>query len=804
VTVAPTAGHGAYLRLTVDGFDSQAVAAAAGRSLLFVDLGVHTLAHLNRVEDALTDIAPSLVHLDHLVFRWPSMAAPVDATAAVEAGRDVLEWLERLRERRLRLYSDIAVGAIRFQLGAPPQLLVSADNRRSDHADVLDRCREAELNALLSAGDAVWRPQNYHFRLPGGQHAATFVRLADAIRSPRDAFVLATWLAQHFEEHTGVLVDSPSVTPVITELGAMAAGRSWEAGPVVFLQDYPRTRVGVIEASRRAIGLSGKVLAILSVNSSGRVLDLLTESLDVVAPQRWSLDVLVDKRAHRGVLVGNSRMSSWVSLHDELAAPATPGSCPICRDHSRARVVFLDPRSFEPFLLPTPVLQHADESDAYRNRGLYKLAAETGSIGVECLPSAQGTPRGRRERMAVRFLHSSLFRVGNGIETLLPRQLRLLLDDQSDQTSGMLLQLESTDLVVVAREEFGDGDGPLSRALVTLITEALGISTSHVLPLSTRDNPTLPPSSEDIAALSTAKRPLLLALGSVTGWTLRQLRDAVRRMSPADATVSGLVVHSRPQSQREWDATREMFAGRCAAIWQTFLPWDSPLRREADLLNEFQQHVKDRDIPLPPPEAAFLRLRLDVVDPSDRAADWGERLERASSIQGSLAPDTVFWGPPGQPAPVRDRGPFGRSLNGISTYVAVGSAVQRARVREELREGPYWRAFSIRDAAHSRYDGVSLAALMRWLQPTETWWGDTDDDARETAGVMRNFMDQVPEERDWFVPEALLATAMGKVHPAAARFLTAWAGELSYDEPKLAPVLGLGLSLVEWARPMGT
>jgi hypothetical protein len=806
-TSATQPRHGAYLRLTPDGFDPQAVATAAGRSLTFVDLGDDGIRGLARAEDALTDVAPSLVHLDTLVFRWPSVDVDADGTAQAAADRTVLEWLERLRERRLQMFESPTIGAIRFRIGSAPKVLALTgrhDLARPSSAAVLSQCRDAELRALLAVGDAVWRPEGYHFRLPGGQHAATFVRMADAIRSPRDAAVLATWLAGDLTEHGGVLADSPTITPIVTELRSFAARSDFDLGPVVFLQDYPRTRLGVIEAARRSVGLAGCVQGLLSVNSSGRVLDLMSESLDTVAPTAWTLDVMVDKRRSQVRTPSADRVRFWVGLDDELAAEAST-SCPLCRDHARARVVFLDPRSFEPFLLPNPVLQAPDEADAYRNRGLFRLVADAQGLAVECLPSSAISPRGRRERMGVRFLHGALTKDIGDFEAVVSERASVILNAQvgEDEPLGSVLRtMTGADLVVVSAEDMRRGHDPDgNRQVVKTILGALGIPPGHILPIDTR-SPNEGLTSESVRALRDSARPVVLALGSVTGWTLRRLRDTVRQVGGPGSRPNGLVVHSRPQSIREWEAVKAMFDGRCAYVWQTFLPWESPLRHEASLLSEFLQHLANTGRVIADDAFAFAHERQSVADPSDQVADWATRLARYEEGDTGLHPAAVFWAPQDLPRHRSDRGPFGRQLDHVSTYVAVAAALHRTRVAGETREGPFWRAFSINEAVRRRYDGVTLAAMLRWLGASEAWWGDTAADAKETAYLVRSFMGDTPDEFEVFLPEVLLATAMGKVHPAAAISFAEWAQELR-DDPRLGASIGLGLELIQWARPTG-
>jgi hypothetical protein len=410
--------------------------------------------------------------------------------------------------------------------------------------------------------------------------------------------------------------------------------------------------------------------------------------------------------------------------------------------------------------------------------------------------------------MGVRFLYDNIL---NGAEAETLRQTvlqRVTAIAQAVNGPDVELQdhleiLANTDLVVVATNDLDRGEGANSREQLSTVLQAAGVSTPHLLSIDTQD-PTISITEADAQIIRDARYPLVFAVGSVTGWTLRRLRDAVRRISPT-VRPSGLIMHSRPQSQREWRAIQAMFDGRCAYLWQTFLPWESPLQDEATLLNEYAQAMAEAtEDSLSDGAQRFLMERLNVIDPSDSDSRWSERVRRfEEGADGMLDPTAVLWGLP-DASQLNDHGVFGRELSPISTYAAVGAAVHRARVNALEERGPFWHAFDVRDAVRLRYDGIALACLLRWLSPSETWWGDTESEARDTARLILNFMDP-SLEIGVFISEILLETALGKVHPVAARAFCEW----TVANPEIVEALGisteteLGLSLIRWARPTG-
>ena len=72
----------------------------------------------------------------------------------------------------------------------------------------LSLARAIELHAMLKRGGAIWEPETYHYRLPSGEHTDKFIRFADAIQSPQDAYVIATWLSERLSDGVGVVVDT--------------------------------------------------------------------------------------------------------------------------------------------------------------------------------------------------------------------------------------------------------------------------------------------------------------------------------------------------------------------------------------------------------------------------------------------------------------------------------------------------------------------------------------------------------------------------------------------------------------------
>jgi hypothetical protein len=294
----------------------------------------------------------------------------------------------------------------------------------------------------------------------------------------------------------------------------------------------------------------------------------------------------------------------------------------------------------------------------------------------------------------------------------------------------------------------------------------------------------------EVGDLADATNILVLTLGTVTGWTLRQLRIAVEEATEGRPHhVSGLVLHARPTSARDWETMCNSFSRRLGAIWLTYFPWGSPLRDESELLSVADAQ---RDT-LTPRAAAFLDQRIAYCSPDDALVDWHNRLEAfASNPQGEADPYAVLWGMHLDTATKQLRGQslYGFELDPLTTYAAMGSAVHRRRTGGAVRTAPEWRMFEVPAIVRSYFDAMMIASVLRWISPQEAWWGATIGEARQTM------MDLLTRTKDHhgdlvvLLPELLLATAQGKVHPSARAQLLDSLPPLTHDwsAEELAPI----------------
>ena len=178
----------------------------------------------------------------------------------------------------------------------------------------------------------------------------------------------------------------------------------------------------------------------------------------------------------------------------------------------------------------------------------------------------------------------------------------------------------------------------------------------------------------------------------------------------------------------------------------------------------------------------FLAQRVDLTAPP--AKNWVERTKRIESTNAD--PYAVFWGMGlGPPASVDDGEPvwpskhrpllrpgsrYGQGLRAVTTYAAVGAAMQSARVNATQVGAPVWQQFELPAVLRSYFDPLIIAALLRWLEPHEAWWGARPEEAANV--IAEAFARATEGDRKILLPELLLAAAQGKVPLAAHSWLS--------------------------------
>ena len=602
--------------------------------------------------------------------------------------------------------------------------------KRDEWPDLVGSARAVELEALLEWGRAIWRPSAYHYRLPSGEHAGSYVKLADAIREPRDATVLTSWLARHLRDSTGLVIDTGTLTPVALEARRLQQQAGFDVGAVAVLDQYPRTAVDIEDAILRAAGDYGSVLAVLSISSSGRVLERLRSTLNRHGPglEYQHIEVLIDKAGTHG----GGDVTVWSPLPGQrpLVERGSDGAedCDYCRNSSRARIIPINPFSFDG-MLPAQLRQITpDFRNPSTNAPLWEAADRAGAIAVEARPhAALARFRSEQIRMSIVLDMQKLIADAAFIE-LLKARIGALIASEHLRTDADVV------LVPMHERDYEHFDNLWSGIQPTLAPDGPEL---HPFPLDA-------PFSEELrAAIRDAKSVLVLCLGIVTGASLQKALTGIQTARDHhEYNLNALAVHARPATPREWKTLTNSYGrdeGTWAlhAAWITYLPERSPLQEERAVIEELSLGDYDGEA------RAFLEERLRIcigtMDPATAALFWGAQPET------KLTPNSIY----------------GQGLGQAATYAAVGAAVNQGLLDASEQAAPEFRVFEMAAMVRSYYDVLILASFLRWMRPHEVWWGWQ---AAEAVTTVQHMLERSQPGQRWvLVPELLLAAAQGKL-----------------------------------------
>ena len=783
-----------YARLGVRRVEIESHPASAPASVLFLDLNIDNTSDIIEALRQVRRLAPvGLGHVRTVVVRSPSTERQNGTF------EKALNYLESLFDR---MQVRASVG---FAYGQPGvnHTIEWGSQRDDDLSDqeLLVRCREVEIAALLHSGRALWKPDQYHYRLPSGRHSGTFVRLADAVRSVRDAEVLAWWLLEHAQDNLGIVIDSSTILPIVLALQRQMLEGGHELGRVQVLGSYPSTISEFTRSIREVSTSNAAVLALLSVSSSGSIRDKLVIALNHMVKDRWVLHTLVDKAerdAHQSDdAVGDlySPTFVWVCLNEGLDEDieGAADTCRLCRSTERSRVVQIDPKSFDGLVLPDPKLVTPHIQFAESSRNLWRFCDEVDAIDLDAEPHPHSSGfRPHRFTMGIRLDFDPLIeealkrRRGNRagkkqslVESIVER-VRGLPDHRSSSLDGV-------DLVVGLANEFARANGRGRTFVRRIVNEIMSGAPIIAIKIGAAEQ-----SNTVKTKISQASKVCIVTLGVVTGASLHRTLaqiQAIRRdrnMKAVDVVV--LAIHLRPATRRDGETIMNPFGKEnFLAVYESLLPYEaSPLRHELEYLINVSGEQGIEDTGFYPRRLAYLQSGPSSSDPLM----------------------DIFWGlGTGSHAVLRPGSWYGELLSAKMALVAVGSAVQRQRdVHSGLGSVPEWKQFEIPAIMRSYFDPLIVCSVLRWLQPEECWWGrEIGSSAQVVDELVESYSDL--DERRVILAELLLASAMGKVPtPAISRVMehaSAFIQTRSLDPQVEALECGLEIVKYELMRGAG-
>ena len=783
--------------------------------LTFVDLHTRQLTPDSSGDtqiEALTGAVQDRLHLcsktEMILFRWPWIVGPEDSPHTSQ----INNWLTRLTSDvggEPVLGSAQYVGVIQHQIGRSPTLRW-ADRPSWSDKEISDHARAVELNALLRRHNAIWEPSNYHFRLPSGEHTDMFVRIADAINEPQDAYVFACWLSERLQAGVGVVVDTGGLTAVLIQIENLLTRSGLEVGPTSILQAYPAGRALVRRTVENAVSEhSPGIVGVLSVSATGSLRDTVLDELQRVADS-YGIDCTLDVMVDRTRTGSNSGNVATVHAHGDvtwlnLESPAqsnSHASCELCNSAEKAQLVAVDPRTYGSMALPSPHPVMPDKDHAVEGQLFWERAAKYRARAIEVKPHPKSkVARGKRTALPVRPIFEVLCQP-DGLRDLVEKRRRNQSLDNS-LTHTALVVAAPHDLETVDLPEFA-GNGRVDfEASVRLVLAGAGIDDSVPI-VNGYDAVAL---AEQVEGLRDEHAILVFSWGSVTGRTLRLMKLAVADALVAckkELTVNGLIFHARPTNPREWSAQQNQFnPGVLEKLWWSCFPWSSPVQAERRLLDRSDIHTDG----LSPAGTEFLEQRKEFltmqsqfVDDDD---DWSPRF---GTKNGHTHPEHVFWGMSADgihQKTVRGRSLYGAGLDCLSAYAAIGAVINFTRHNEQLKAAPRWVMFDMGRIVRSYFDAVITCSVIRWLNPGELWWATDRDEPESVRDSVAFLFDQAtePAEQVLLIPEILLASAQGKVpelahcivREKAETIKDQWPDCPSFDTARGAVEVGLSL-----------
>ena len=720
------------------------------------------------VVGALRGLPPSVAgDASLMVFRSPLLRWGREPEPIVGAGPG---WSENIDSLATAL--SLAVDSHRFprvEVGAFELPLTAAPIASSNVDDItLARCRAVELRSFLEKGNAIWRPREYHYRLPSGHHAASFVRIADAFRDHRSPAALATWLRAHVSADTVLVIDSGTLMPIVQQLDitmtrAFLAGRTPRNGlaDILALDAYPRTR---FEYLRRFESLAEMdILALLSVSSTGRTYTMLRDTLqETVDSGRWRAECLVTRTGPAATSLpspeARERQTPWYSLGDEARDWRSASRCELCRNPGTARLVQVDPVDFAAMVLPDPMRIMPHTATGRRNASLWNYYQRTRQftgqpMGIQLAAPEWTTQRSPHLRPSppqpIQFEETLL--LGPSIRAMALRFARRLkvLRDPDDKSPAGIHTSKTLELLRRGAPTIAVCD-TLDLNVLAMTCRSQDQARRRIYAAARIVCPTICSlidvdqlSSDDLEGHTS---PLLVVAGLRTGVTLQRLLVSVQDHyleRDDEPVMHGLVLHAHPPDSQAWHSLQNSFRGRdrdtrLLALWLTYVSEQSPLAQEFDLLNRAKSDWF---------------AKANVRDLWERRREW---LRPEASVEQAQM-ESPFWSP--TKVELRRTSLYG-SLDDRHTLMAVGTAMHAALEHNTSDSTPEWVQFDLPKALRSYFDGLIHAAIIRWVTPERSWWGHDDNDCVALLSELEGRF-----EKDWrlLLPEFLLAAALGKI-----------------------------------------
>lgn len=476
------------------------------------------------------------------------------------------------------------------------------------------------------------------------------------------------------------------------------------------------------------------------------------------------------------------------------------GSCELCRNATKSTVIGVDPRTYGAMTLPGPHLVMPDTHYATAGSLFWERAAEYRARAIEVNPyRVNRNARGKRTVLPVRPIFELIAQT-DGLEKIVDERWNEVVKTPGDtknpkEDCDLAERFRKTGLVVARKYDIDSHPTP---AFAENGKHSVNFKESLRCVLSginaARDTPVVDIGDEgeirrQIGDLASGKSIMVFSWGSVTGLTLRHLKlqvSDILGLERAERSLNGLVFHARPSSPDEWTAQQNQFKPDILeCLWSSCFPWSSPLRDEYLLLD-----TSDIDPTTMSDSAqAFLHSRKQFLRMhetySEQEDDWSPRFTLPDS---QAHPEHIFWGMSHSnihQEKVRGRSLYGKDLDCLTAYAAMGSVVNYTRLNEQPKAAPRWVMFNMGRIVRSYFDAIIICSVIRWLRPGELWWAERED-PESVQGSLTFLFDQAAdtEEQVILVPELLLAATQGKIPASTHEIIREKAETISGSWPQ--------------------
>lgn len=744
---------------------------------------------------AFVDVADDAASPDVLAGYLRSM--PLGAFATCESvifrsvGKDddeLSSLLNAYAEMLASLQITAHLGIINFTRGF--DLVIKWHSRTFDKTRdeaLMARARAAEMKALIAKGDALWRPSDYHYKLPSGKHSSTFIRLADVFQDLRAATAIATWLlpALDPDQATHVVVDVGTLMPIVRELELMSQNSTPGVGKILALDRYPANALG-LQRSLLPLDPDNPILGIVSVSDSGSFAERLLAGFTAFGASSVHVEQLVSRRGMPATAVspesrrdrrGGVPEDPWVHFAGSQTYENT-SVCPICKDPFQARIIQVNPRAMSTMVVPDPDRVVLDIFEARRNASLWELYDALMARGEICVglngktDTRASESLSRYEPSGVVFEPTALLKEqpASVLEARLAELRKSPVRREGDDTDRVILEKveAATDsesacsLVIFDVDDRQQFDSEQWDNLVAAIVDnGFALSNADWIAVAQIEE----------SAQEQFENVLIFNAGLRSGVTLQRAFLRARGAWP-DATFQGVVIHAHPSSSESWRSIENSFTDsigrrRLFAFWLTFLPTSSPILEELELL---------------------ISASISNNNPT--------LTNRIRAIVQGLEPEELLWGR--KNPHIEPHSYLGDQLGAGATLLAAGSAMQKSRLTARRPAQPQWTQFDLRRIFRSYFDGLIHVAALRWCSPQEAYWAESE----ELATEFFEELERVDFDFELLLPELLLAAALEKVPLRAAERLAERARitlrTADIDE-RTSEFLELGIELVEYA-----